>query len=351
MCDAARMRYESLAAEWIRALRGRRSQAAFSRRLGFRTNVVHTWEAQRRWPTASGALIAAERSGVDVGAALTRFYRTAPQWLASLDPTSPELVARLLEDLRGHTTMGDVARRASRSRFAVARWLKGEAEPRLPDFLRMLEATSLRVLDFVAAFVDPQKLPSVKDSWERLEAGRRAAFQLPWSHAVLRVLELESYRAEEAHRPGFIAAALGISLEEERQCVEALTTSGQLEWEGARYRVNERLTDTSNNPEAGRALKIWWTEQALERLRQDREGLYSYNLFAVSERDYQRLRQLHLDYFRELRSIVAESQPAQRVVLAHFQLLPLAGGPKGVAKAASRDPEPRRAGRAASAKR
>jgi len=336
------MDYESLAAEWLRALRGRRSQAAFSRRLGFRTNVVHTWEAQRRWPTASRALAAAERGGFDVRASLTRFYRTAPQWLGSLEPTSPELVARLLEDLRGHTTIGDIARRAGRSRFAVARWLKGDAEPRLPDFLRMLEATSLRLLDFVAAFVDPRQLPSVSLSWEKLEAGRRAAFQLPWSHAVLRVLELESYRAQEAHRPGFIAAELGISLEEERQCVQALTTSGQLEWDGARYRVNERLTDTSHNPEAGRTLKIWWTEQALTRLKEDREGLYSYNLFAVSERDYQRLRQLHLDYFRELRGIVADSQPAERVVLAHLQLLPLAGGPKDRASATPPGHAPRR---------
>lgn len=322
------MDYELLAAELIRALRGRRSQLAFSRRLGFRTNVVHTWEAQRRWPTASRTLAAAERSGLSVRDALTRFYRTAPDWLASFDTTSPELVGQLLRDLRGRTTLGDVAARAERSRFAVARWSKGEAEPRLPDFLRMIEATSLRLLDFIAAIIDPEKLPSISGKWRELERARRAAFQLPWSHAVLRVLELQSYQGLRAHRPGFVAAQLGISLEEEQQCIEALATTGQLDWDGSRYRINEaRLTDTRHNPEAGRALKIWWTERALERLKQDREGLFSYNLFTVSERDYQRLRELHLAYFRELRSIVAASEPADRVVLAHLQLLPLAGGP------------------------
>ena len=78
MCETACMDYDQLASELIRALRGRRSQLAFSRRLGFRTNVVHTWEAQRRWPTASRSLRAAQRAGVDPRAALTRFYRTAP---------------------------------------------------------------------------------------------------------------------------------------------------------------------------------------------------------------------------------------------------------------------------------
>lgn len=191
----------------------------------------------------------------------------------------------------------------------------------------MIEATSLRLLDFVAAFVDPEQLPSIRDSWRELEAGRRAAFELPWSHAVLRVIELESYRRQRRHSPGFIAGELGITLDEERKCVEALLHSGQIELDGGRYRATEvRLTDTRHNPEAGRALKIWWTRRALERLEQDRDGLFSYNLFTVSERDYQRLRQLHLDYFRELRSIVAQSEPAERVVLAHLSLLPLTGG-------------------------
>jgi DNA-binding phage protein len=324
MCETACMDYEQMAAELIRALRGRRSQLAFSRRLGFRTNVVHTWEAQRRWPTASRSLAVAQRAGVDPKAALTRFYRTVPPWLPALAPASREFVTRFLEDLRGRATIGDVAQRAGRSRFAVARWLKGEAEPRLPDFLRLIEAMSLRVLDFIAALVDPNELPSLSARWQKLEAGRRAAFDLPWSHAVLRVIELESYQ-RTPHRPGYIAEQLGIGQEEEKRCVDALLGSGQLDWDGERYRVGAVLTDTSHYPEAGRRLKIWWTRLSLERLERESDGLFSYNLFAVSERDYARLRELHLAYFRELRSIVAASQPAERVVLAHLSLLPLTG--------------------------
>jgi hypothetical protein len=93
--------------------------------------------------------------------------------------------------------------------------------------------------------------------------------------------------------------------------------------------VGAQLTDTRHYPEAGRMLKIWWARQALERLERNDPGLFSYNLFAVSERDYERLRELHLAYFRELRSIVAASQPAERVVLAHLSLLPLTDAPAG----------------------
>jgi hypothetical protein len=73
--------YGQLGAELIRALRGKRSQMALSRRLGYKTNVVYLWEAQKGAPTGVGFLRLAERVGVDVRQALEQFYRTPPPWL------------------------------------------------------------------------------------------------------------------------------------------------------------------------------------------------------------------------------------------------------------------------------
>ena len=86
--------YQGLAAELLRALRGKRSQEAFARRLGVRGHAIYTWESARNFPTAARALRAASRSGVDVTAAIERFYRRAPAWLAEADLTSPAGVAR-----------------------------------------------------------------------------------------------------------------------------------------------------------------------------------------------------------------------------------------------------------------
>src|SRR5687767_13046510 len=132
--------YERLAAELLRAIRGRRSQAAFARRVGCRGNAIYTWEAGRNFPTAARAFFAAQRAGIDVRAALRRFYVRPPGWLDRSDPTQPEVLARLLDDLRGKSSVQAIARSTGRSRFAVARWLKGQTEPRLPDFLRLVEA-------------------------------------------------------------------------------------------------------------------------------------------------------------------------------------------------------------------
>jgi hypothetical protein len=49
----------------------------------------------------------------------------------------------------------------------------------------------------------------------------------------------------------------------------------------------------------------------------------SYNLSAVSRADLQRLEQLQRAYYREMVSIIAESAPAECVVLYAAQLLEL----------------------------
>src|SRR5262245_49966714 len=60
---------EAASSQLLRALRGKRSQRAFARRLGFRANPVTDWEHGRRYPTAQETLRAAARVGKNVTAA------------------------------------------------------------------------------------------------------------------------------------------------------------------------------------------------------------------------------------------------------------------------------------------
>jgi transcriptional regulator with XRE-family HTH domain len=320
------MRHEVLAAELIKSLRGKRSQTAFSRHLGYRCNVLYTWESGRRWPTAATFMRVAQRTRIDVNQGLKRFLGTTPDWLGGHVPDRKQLAA-LLEHLRGKQSIVELSRRVGSNRVSVSRWLHNQAEPRLPDFLRLVDSCSARLLDFVAIFVDPKALPECHGMWKELQAQREVAYELPWSHAVLRALELREYRALPAHREGWIAARLGIGLENEKQSLVALAASGLIVHRKKRWVVNKVLTvDTRANPEAGLRLKQHWADvgrERLARLEPNKTDLFSYNLFAVSEADWERLRELHISYFQTLRSIVEQSEPQERVVLANLQLLRL----------------------------
>ena len=317
--------FDQVAQELLIALRGHRSQLAWSRWLGYKSNVAYAWESGRRWPTAAETLRAAQRARVDVEEALQQFYARSPTWLDTVEVTSPEGVALLLDDLRGSMPVSELADRAGLSRYSVSRWLTGQTQPRLPDFLRTIEAASLRCVDLLAALVDPADMPTVGPIWERLEARRRGAGQLPWTQAILRALELADYQALPAHEPGWLARRLTISEEEEVRCLRFLKDTGQVTWDRTHYRLEQLPVDTARAPAINRRLKAHWSRIGAERAEAGAPGQYSYNVFSVSRVDLERIRQAHLKYFRTLRAIVSESSPEEVVAVANVQLIPLDG--------------------------
>jgi transcriptional regulator with XRE-family HTH domain len=322
------MDFDRLASEFLRALRGKRSQPAFCRRLGYKSNVAYTWESGRGFPTAARALWAAERVGVPVVSAYQEFYQRRPAWLQEADPATPEGVARFLTDLKGRTSILELASYSGKSRFAVARWLKGETEPKLPEFFQLVECSSLRLVDYLEQLVDPRTLPSLRGRWEAIQTARRLAYDAPWTQAVLRAMELDAYKQLERHEPGWIAARIGIDAEVEAESLALLAQTGQVRFKNGRYTLGEiPALDTRKNPAAALKLRTWWGQQALERFARGNRGMM-YNLISVSTADLERLRELQKAYFNEVRTIVAQSQPIERVALATVQLLDLGEAPE-----------------------
>jgi len=52
-----------------------------------------------------------------------------------------------------------------------------------------------------------------------------------------------------------------------------------------------------------------------------RDGIFGYNLFSVSRRDLNRLREMHLRYYREMQEVIAQSTPSEHVALFAAQLI------------------------------
>jgi transcriptional regulator with XRE-family HTH domain len=317
------LNYDQLTAELLRALRGPRSQEAFRRQLHYRSNVAYFWESGRRAPSATEAHRVAQRMGVDVNAAWAAFLGTSsPPWVAGLQLQQPADLGRLLDHLRGRRPVADVARRAGLSRHAVRRWLRGECEVRLPDFLRYVEAATQRLLDWLSGWVPPAELPEARGAWERLEILRRFSVDQPWVPAVLRTLELVDYKALPSPPPGWIDSRLGLPPGTEQACLELLTLAGQIELQGSHYVESARGT-VDLRPSPGLLdTKRWWSKVASDRLG-DADVLSSYAVFTVTESDHARIREVLLEAYRRVRSIVAESRSPERVLLINLQLVRL----------------------------
>jgi len=315
---------DAVAADLVRALRGRWTQAEFSRRLGYRSNIVHRWESGKCWPTAAVFLRACLRSRPAIAGCFERFFGRRPAWADALAPFTRASIAAFLRDLRGKTPLLELAARSGFNRYSVGRWLRGSAEPKLPELLGMIEAASRRALDFIAQLTDPGAMATVSASWRKLERARNAAYDMPWSHAVLRALELDGYRRCRGSGERWLASRLGVDGAEVERALELLASTGQIGRVRGKWRLHQSLAvETSRDVARARELKAVWADVAVRRLRAGFPGNYGYSLFAVSRDDMHRLRTLHLDYVRAMQSVIAASAPGECVGLYCAQLLDL----------------------------
>ena len=311
---------ELVARQLVRAIRAHRSQEAFSRRLGYSSNPVSDWEAGRRYPTAAETIRACHLVGIDVAAAFTRF---SPEEAPALAKGNDDGVANWLQALKGNTTIKMVAERVGASRYAVSRWIGGTTRPRLPDFLRLVDALTDRLSDLLAELVDIDQIETLRDAHHRLHASRRVAFDEPWVAAVMCVIETDAYQSRPSHEPGLIARILGIDEAVERRCLKRLEDAGHVVRTGIRpYRTREALTiDARADPEGTKRLKAHWAAMGATRATAPHDGdMVSYNVVAVSREDLERIREAHIRYFMEVRSIVADSRP-EVAALINVQLL------------------------------
>lgn len=316
MCDAGQVEQE--ASQLLRAIRGKRSQVAFARRLGYRGNPITDWEHGRRFPTAAETLRACERAGIDVSDALARFHTAAPPQPAH----DPQALAAWLDELRGSTPVVAVAAQVGRSRFALARWLSGQAEPRLPDFLRTVDALTGRLPDLVAALVPIAKVPSLAARHRTVAAARQLAVEMPWTEALLRVLETSAYR-KRPHSAAHIARTLSLPLDTVEACLERLERAGIIRRDDTHFSVAGALTvDTRSDPAAVQRLLAHWSDVAVRRYPPTSDtDMFAYNVMSVSHADLARVRALLRSTFREVRAIVAASEPAETAALLNLQLI------------------------------
>ena len=313
--------FRRAASQMLRALRAQRSQLAFSKRLGYRSNVACDWEAGRRLPTATDCLRACARLRIDVDAAFRAFQ---PACAAAVREGSTFRIDRWLNELRGSTPLNQLAARSGFSRFATSRWLQGRTQARLHDFLALVEAITGRASDLVGGLVPIEAVPTLHEQHLQRAARKRIAFDAPWSEAVLRVMETSGYRTEAHRQPGYIAHRLGLTLQQEQELLRSLEAGGILRKRAGRYSDLAPLTvDTASaSAEDVARLKAHWTHVCLERVLAPRTSDWlGYNVVSTSATDLERIREVLRRAFREIRAIAAASEPAESVALLNLQLV------------------------------
>src|SRR5690606_7166922 len=137
------MDYLSASRELVRALRGRRSQTACNRRLGYSSNVAHAWETGTRQPSMTDLFRLAQLRELDTASIAKALVRRPELDLRSSAPGGVNGTAWLGELVVGWS-VSELARELGCNRNTVARWLRGDTEPRLAQLLQLVQLTTQR---------------------------------------------------------------------------------------------------------------------------------------------------------------------------------------------------------------
>jgi transcriptional regulator with XRE-family HTH domain len=318
--------YDTLASELVRAVRGRQSQGALSKRLGFRSNVVWRWENGRSTPYAHDILRLLHLQGHDVVGALRLFDAPAGLRVLDLSPEDPALVTEYVSALLEQARIAAMAEREGLSRSALGRLARGERPARLPEFLMVLHAANRFLLDLVARFVDPAELPSVAERWAYVQRRRRLGQSFPFYSELLMALHHPTYLGTP-HDVDFLARTVDQPAERVQAALEAHADAGLLRWDGERYAsVPTYATNHGVDPEWHR---MWWTHWATlaeRRLAQGR-SMHRHLVLRIADRDAPDVWHVLSHQLRALIPHFEKAGDVERIGCATAELVALDGGP------------------------
>jgi len=308
-----RIRYSDVAREILRALRGPRSQQAYARRLGYRSNVPAQWESGRRVPPMAAVERAARAAGIDWALVFERFH---PQTAGLVD----DGLATWLQAHKGRASHASVARTCSLSPHQVGRIVRGESDPRLHEYLELVQVLTGRVADWVAALVPIEQVPSLASLHREAEAASNLMYERPWAAAVLVGVGVRQPDPDPAPS---IAVSLGLPESNVVELLERLQDVALVVRRPGGLCVREALSlDTPPTAAQVQGMRAHWGQVAADRLGAplptDR---YHYTVCNVSHADLDRIQALYAATYRQVRAIVAASEGPEVSALVSSHVL------------------------------
>jgi transcriptional regulator with XRE-family HTH domain len=322
---AGPLEYERISSEFARAIRGQRSQAAFARRIARLSNVAHAWESGRRQPRVSEFLRAATRVGIDVERALREFTSPFAPGAVFDNRITKRSTTELVRAVRQGDALPDLARRAGVSRGALARWVAGTSEPRLPELLRLIDATCRQPLLFISHFVDPSTLPSARVEWERLTSQWNLLAEMPIGLAIMSALKLKGYVSRRLHDEILLARLVGIDVRELRAALAALSKVGLVANDEGRFvTVPVRPLLIPSSSQVKETLRRYYGTAGVGAIGRNAETLTISFVLPLDEDALRSLRDRTVQFVRkEVERINPDAETATCVASLFFQIHPL----------------------------
>ncbi len=301
--------FERIARELIVALRGRQSTTRLSQRLGFRYDQVSRWE--------KGDKVFFWKDFCKLCETLKVPLRKQLQFNYIYSHENFHDGSELMNALKGDKSISDFAKNLSRKRLVVSRWLSGETELPLAEFLHALYIVHNNADELLDGIVSIGQLPYAASLLEARLKERRLIVKYPWISVLVGALNLEDC-PPHPDTAGFINARFGIKVSTVKKVLSDLQSLGILELDSEGFFKHKRTFRVGPLKSDSRIIKKYWLRLAQKSLEQPEE-MSGFFLLAVSDQGWAKVVQRYRQFFTELVEIV--NDPASGPPLKHFRVV------------------------------
>ncbi|MCX6116825.1 MAG: helix-turn-helix domain-containing protein [Proteobacteria bacterium] len=312
------MNYDLLTQQLLKAIRNRRSQAGLSRKLGYSGNQIYRWEAGLRSIAWSDLTSLAKVCKIDLKAVVHKSI--------GCTSTDPQVVVTFLI---GTTKIPEAASKLQISPQILRRWIRGNSSPSLVQVLQMLDILQGRLIDFLEHMVDCSQIDCLKarlaDHRRRLDLNTN----LPVANLVTAILETSIYQSHETHPVGFIAKAIGVSVESETEILSKLARVGAIRNTKGKFKVvPQSMEMKAKDIATTMRQRLFWTEMAAEYLRNSNElpqkSMFGWSVFSISDDGYSAIQTKFREFYAQVMSIAnSDSGQKNNVKIMNLQCLDL----------------------------
>lgn len=294
----------------LKAIRGKRSQLALSRKLGFNYNQVYRWEkglVRISWKEFV-ALCRGCKARVDEAFSATY-----------LNMSDAEDSASLVAALIGDHKLRDVAERSGYSRFLLSRWRAGKTTPSLEQVLDLWQIFDGRLIDFFSHLGIINELPSLNQMRQRQAAFNKLLNEFPYTGMILWILEAKAAKLALPQAAAMTAKALRVTTAEVSELLERLLSIGIIKVHKGHYSiVPSQISTLSLDSSTAKNIRRFWLQRALVALEsyktppQKGDPLFGYLEFNVNRQQLELIHNKYFDFYQEILNIVQQDKTGAR---------------------------------------
>lgn len=293
--------------ELLIALRGRRSQAVVSSKMGFKFNQVYRWESGKIGLSWTNFCEFCYATNAPIIETLLRHF--------NFKMRKGDEIA-FIKWIVGKTKLSVLVKQTGFSRKKIERWLKGRTSPSLVDLLTFIDKMSSQAWDILLDLCPQQRIPESLRHLNQLRIQKSYIANHPYALLVVAILETKEYKAMKKYEKGFFAEILQISLKEEQAILHELLQHGFIALAHEKYESKLGQTFRSKPPsfEEHSSIINYWMRQAQAVLkRQVADGfdnsisMANYRIILANPEDIEEIIEKTREFYRDIGLILKAS--------------------------------------------